>query len=215
MGCRGPYEAGQWAYPVSGRAGLRVAGIGRMMRRMRDDIKENAGPIVLGVTFLAGLAWLLFGCVGAENPGFGAEPAESVSTSEADATWAASPELATSDGGDPDVEPDADMANDVATDAPTIVGDASDSGAGDALVDSSADTTPAEASACVPVSPPRGCITSPPCANAVNPGLGGGILVGQLCSNQPAAPSNCSAIPVTESSACGGSPLWVLCCWTQ
>ncbi len=35
---------------------------------MRDDIKANAGPIVLGVTFLAGLAWIAAtscGCAGA------------------------------------------------------------------------------------------------------------------------------------------------------
>lgn len=168
--------------------------------------------------------WLLcaLACVGCGGMSPTQPPVERVESAAPVATSLPAPsqsgepslELATSDGGDPDVEPDADMANDVATDAPTIVGDASDSGAGDALVDSSADTTPAEASACVPVSPPRGCITSPPCANAANPGLGG-ILVGQLCSNQPAAPSNCSAIPVTESSACGGSPLWGLCCWAQ
>ena len=93
MGYRGANEAGLGALQDMSRdrARLRVAGIGRMMRRMRDDIKENAGPIVLGVTFLAGLAWLLLGCGGAENPGFGTEPAESVSTSGAGATWAAEP----------------------------------------------------------------------------------------------------------------------------
>ena len=93
MGRRGPHETGQWviSYPVSGRAGLRVAGIGRMMRRMRDDIKENAGPIVLGVTFLAGLAWLLLGCGGATNPGFGTDTAPVVDDAGAGWGWAASP----------------------------------------------------------------------------------------------------------------------------
>lgn len=61
------------------RGRLRAVAIRRMMRRMRD-IKANAGPIVLGVTFLAGLAWLLLGCGGAtDRSGPMSEPARTAS----------------------------------------------------------------------------------------------------------------------------------------
>ena len=67
------------------RVRLRAVAIRRMMRRMRDDIKENAGPIVLGVTFLAGLAWLLLGCGGAtDRSGPMSEPARTTEPAPVD-----------------------------------------------------------------------------------------------------------------------------------
>ena len=41
---------------------------------MFQIMRNNLGPIVLGVTFVAGLAWLLLGCGGGpENPGWGTQ----------------------------------------------------------------------------------------------------------------------------------------------
>ena len=166
--------------------------------------------------------WLLcaLACMGCGGVSPTPPPAERVESAAPVATSSPAPsqsgepslELATSDGEAPDAAPDAYMAFDMATDAATIGVDASDSGVSDAPVDSAADTTPDEASACVPVAPPRGCIMSPPCANATNPGLGGGILIGQLCSARPIVPSNCTSIPL-DLDACGTA--WVLCCWVQ
>ena len=65
------------------RVRLRAVAIRRIMRRMRDDIRSNAGPIVLGVTFLAGLAWLLLGCGGAtDRPGLAPSTAPSKAIEE-------------------------------------------------------------------------------------------------------------------------------------
>lgn len=75
------------------RARLRAVTIRRMMRRMRTDIRANAGPIALGVTFVAGLAWLaIYGCGcggGPENPGFLSQAAPVVD--DAGSTWSQAP----------------------------------------------------------------------------------------------------------------------------
>jgi hypothetical protein len=66
------------------------------IRRMFDGMQNNIGPIALGVTFVAGLAWLLLGCGGGpENPGWGTQTdpiaASAVDDAGAGAVWAVSP----------------------------------------------------------------------------------------------------------------------------
>ena len=65
-------------------------------RHMFQIMRNNLGSIVLGVTFVAGLAWLLLGCGGGpENPGWGTQTdpiaASAVDDAGAGAVWAVSP----------------------------------------------------------------------------------------------------------------------------